>query len=99
MFVCFKGEEPEVTCVDNIYRHCLDYVFYREQLPQIPVNTEKESPQAKTSLKDKDEFRSRLSPLQILDTLPLEHVLKNVPPSDIYSSDHFPLFVKFAIEH
>ena len=89
-----------MTCVDHIYRHCLDYVFYREQLPSSTntnFSADKEISQGPSNREDEKEPRWQLSPLQILDTLPLDHVLKNVPPSDIYSSDHFPLFVKFAI--
>lgn len=83
-----KGQEPEVTCVDYMYRLCLDYVFYREPI-SLKSSAEKES----------KAVVSKLEPLQVLDTLPLDHILKDIPISQVFSSDHFPLLVKFAIKH
>lgn len=86
-----KDVEPEITCVDNIWRCCLDYIFY-----SITVTTGTSSDDPNTTRKQRIFAQSRLVPMKVLDTPPLAKVLESVPPSDVYPSDHFPLRVEFA---
>ena len=85
------GKEPDVTCVDHVMRCTLDYVLFRESAGFRKA----ESSGPETPAKEKP-AKFRFVPCSVLDTMPLQEVEKELPPSRIYPSDHFPLCVRFA---
>ena len=90
----FQGQEPHVTSVDNIYRCCLDFILYREPVPAVVNNDISD----KSLIQDRAKSsHSKMIPVSVLGIMPLEEILKAVPPSRVYPSDHFPLFVEFAL--
>lgn len=75
--------------MDHVYRCCLDYVLYRDSIPTDPVKSGSNNTESSRS-------SYTLVPVSVLNTMPLKDIMKAVPPSHIYPSDHFPLLVKFA---
>ena len=81
------GKEPDVTCVDHVIHCTLDYVLFR-QPARIGMSDSSES--------ETPNHEKSMAPYSVLNTMPLNEIEKELPPSRIYPSDHFPLFVKFA---
>ena len=85
----FQGDEPEVTCVDGIWRCCLDYIFYQNAM-DLGMNKH-----CCDSEKTTTKLLPNLIPMSVLGMMSLDEILKATPPSHIYPSDHFPLLVNF----
>ena len=91
-YECVLGKEPDVTCADHVFQCTLDYILFQNLTVGKPVvlSSEDEAPVHDGLTK------FRLVPYSVLDVMPLNEIKKELPPSRIYPSDHFPLFVKFA---
>ena len=91
-YECVLGKEPDVTCADHVFQGSLDYILFQNlTVGKLVVDSSDHETSANEELTG-----FRLVPYSVLDVMPLNEIKKELPPSRIYPSDHFPLFAKFA---